>query len=91
MDNRSTTTAVAWRWDAAEIVLGAGAVAMAAGAFMGHLLAPGKVADHYGTAASTLLVATGRRIAEHGVRVAMSKASVRSAQHNSIWQTAYLT
>jgi hypothetical protein len=32
------------------------------------------------TAASTLLVATGLRIAEHGVRVAMSNASVRSAR-----------
>ncbi|MEW2482814.1 hypothetical protein AB0876_24805 [Mycobacterium sp. NPDC049093] len=32
----------------AELVLGAGALAMAAGAFTGHVLAPGRVADHYG-------------------------------------------
>lgn len=36
------------RLRAIELVLEAGALAMAVGAFTGHLLAPDKVADHYG-------------------------------------------
>lgn len=32
----------------AELALGVGALAMAVGAFTGHVLAPGRVADHYG-------------------------------------------
>ncbi|MCV7338272.1 MULTISPECIES: hypothetical protein [Mycolicibacterium] len=32
----------------AELALGAGALAMAVGAFTGHVLAPERVADHYG-------------------------------------------
>lgn len=31
-----------------QVALGAGALAMAAGAFVGHLLVPDRVADHYG-------------------------------------------
>ncbi|TMS54384.1 hypothetical protein [Mycobacterium sp. DBP42] len=34
--------------DIGELTLGAGALAMAVGAFAGHLLAPRRVADHYG-------------------------------------------
>lgn len=44
------TTPAGWRWSVRETVLGVGAFAMAAGAFVGHLLAPDKVADHYGWA-----------------------------------------
>jgi hypothetical protein len=33
---------------AIELALGAGALAMAVGAFAGHALAPDRVADHYG-------------------------------------------
>lgn len=33
---------------AVELTLGAGALAMAVGAFVGHALAPDRVADHYG-------------------------------------------
>jgi hypothetical protein len=32
----------------AELALGVGALTMAVGAFTGHVLAPGRVADHYG-------------------------------------------
>ncbi|MCW2650887.1 MAG: hypothetical protein QOE41_4985 [Mycobacterium sp.] len=36
------------RWSRGELLLGAGAAAMAAGAFAGNLAVPDKIADHYG-------------------------------------------
>ena|ERR1700694_1457291 len=48
MDDHRRTAPGMQRRGKAEVILGAGALAMAAGAFAGHLLAPDKVADHYG-------------------------------------------
>jgi hypothetical protein len=48
MKQSDGTTPQARRWGWSEAALGAGALAMAAAAFAGHLLAPNKVADHYG-------------------------------------------
>lgn len=47
---KENTMSATTRWSKGEIALAAGSLAMAAGAFGGHLLAPNKVADHYGWA-----------------------------------------
>jgi hypothetical protein len=48
MKQEPNTAPPSGSFDRVQVALGAGALAMAIGAFAGHLLIPDRVADHYG-------------------------------------------
>jgi hypothetical protein len=48
MDQQRNIVPISTSFSRGQVVLGAGALAMAIGAFAGHLLIPDRVADHYG-------------------------------------------
>jgi hypothetical protein len=48
MDQQRNIVPISTSFSRGQVALGAGALAMAVGAFAGHLLIPDRVADHYG-------------------------------------------